>query len=130
MTTSLRSTVHDQVRTDRNRRPSALVAMTAQPVFDLAKPAIELFRAAAIHGRECADHAVAAGGYYKVNAGDEEHRRRDQRQAEAVAKSREWIGGTQNPISCSTPRYTVPRLGFIVLAFSNIGTTEGPRQSK
>src|SRR5258705_10690372 len=82
--------VQDQVRTDRSRRPSALVAMTAQPVFDLAKPAIELFRAAAIHGRECADHAVAAGGHYKVNAGDEEHRRRDQRQAEAVAKSREW----------------------------------------
>src|SRR6266481_8915549 len=44
--------VHDQVRTDRRRGLSAFVAMTAQPVFDVAKPGLELFGAAAIHSRE------------------------------------------------------------------------------
>ena len=62
--------------------------MTAQPVFDLAEPFVELFGAAAIHRRERADHAVAAGGDHEFDAGDEKHRRRDQRQAEAIAKAR------------------------------------------
>jgi hypothetical protein len=59
--------------------------------FDLAEPFVELFGAAAIHRRERADHAVAAGGYHELDAGDQKHRRRDQRQAEAVAKAREEI---------------------------------------
>ena len=60
-------------------------------IFDLRQPFVELFGTAAIHRRERADHAVAAGGDHKVDAGDEKHRCRDQRQAEAVAKARERI---------------------------------------
>ena len=74
---------------DRRRRFAACVGMPLQPAFDLAQPFVELFGAAAIHRRERADHAVAAGGDHKLDAGDEKHRRRDQRQAEAVAKARE-----------------------------------------
>ena len=50
---------------------------------------------AAIHRRKRADHAVAAGGDHELDAGDQKHRRRDQRQAETVAKARQGIGGLQ-----------------------------------
>ncbi len=86
-------TVHDQVRADRGGRFSASVGVTPQPGFDVAEPAVELFGAAAIHRRERADHAVAASGHHKIDAGDEEHRRRDQRQAQAVAKACQRVGG-------------------------------------
>ena len=85
-------TVHDQVRAYRRGALAAGVKMAAQLPFDVAEPIIELFGAAAIHGRKRADHAIAAGGYHQIDAGDQKHRRRDQRQIEAIAKSREGIG--------------------------------------
>jgi len=66
--------------------------MTAQPLLDVAEPAVELLGAAAVHRRKRADHAVAAGRRHQFDAGDEKHRRRDQRQAEAPVKARERIG--------------------------------------
>ena len=66
--------------------------MTAQPVFDLAEPLVELFGAAAIHRRERSDHAIAAGGDHEFDAGDQKHRRRDQWQAEATLEARERLG--------------------------------------
>ena len=67
--------------------------MPAQTLLDLAEPRVELFGAAAIHRRERTDHAVAACGHHEIDAGDEEHRRRDQRQAEALAKACQRVGG-------------------------------------
>src|SRR5882757_10421401 len=69
--------------------------MPEQALLDLAEPVVELFGAAAIHGRERTDHPVAAGGDHKLDTGDQKHWRCDQRQAEAVAKARQEIGGWQ-----------------------------------
>ena len=88
--------VHDQVWANRRGLLAALAGMTAQPLLDLAEPAVELLRAAAIHRRKGTDHAVAAGGYHQFDAGDEKHRRRDQRQAQTIVKARKRIGGWQN----------------------------------
>jgi hypothetical protein len=86
--------------------------MPAQSTFDIAEPRIELFSLAAVHRRKRADHAIAASGDHKLNAGDQKHRCRDQRQAETIAKARERIGCMQRPWS--------------LLAFAaNIGTIEG-----
>src|ERR1700733_533518 len=104
--------------------------MAPQLVFDVAKPGIELFGAAAIHRRERADHPVAASRHHQIDAGDEKHRRRDQRQAQAVAKACEEIGRFQRRFLVNRPGFAVPRPGFVVLASGNIGTTEGPRQNK
>jgi hypothetical protein len=65
--------------------------MAAQARFDIGEPLIELLRPAAIHRRKRADHAIAASAYHKLDAGDEKHRRRDQRKAEAIAKARERV---------------------------------------
>ena len=100
------------------------VGMSAQPVFDVAEPGIELFGAAAIHRRKRADHAVAAGRHHEIDAGDQEHRRCDQRQAEAVAKAREWIGGIQRSVSLIPTAFAVSCSEFAVLALDNIGTIE------
>src|SRR5882757_2414812 len=76
--------------------PAGFAGMKAQPLLDLAEPAIELFRTAAIHRRKRADHAVAAGSYHQFDAGDQKHRRRDQRQAQTTAKARKSVSGWQN----------------------------------
>jgi hypothetical protein len=98
--------------------------MAGQPVFDIGKPAIELLGAAAVHGRERADHPVAAGRHHKVDTGDEKHRCCDQRQTHSVAKTRQRVGETQNAVSLMMA-FVVPRPGLDVLAFGNIGTVEG-----
>ena len=68
--------------------------------------------------RERTDHAVAAGGDHEVDTRDEKHRRRDQRQAETVAKAREQIGGWQSVSSQLEQRDHCASVGF------NIGTNE------
>jgi hypothetical protein len=75
--------------------------MRAQLAVDLAEPCIELFGAAAIHGRERPDHAVAASRHDEIDTRDKEHRRRNQRQAEAVAKAREQVNRIQGLVSRS-----------------------------
>jgi hypothetical protein len=84
--------MHDQVGAHRRGGFAACIRMRFQPDIDIRQPLVQLFGAAAVHRRERADHAVAAGRYHKVCTGDEKHRCRDQRQAEAVAKARERIG--------------------------------------
>jgi len=75
--------------------------LTAQPVFDLAKPAIELFRLRQFTVGN-APSTPFGRRHYKVNAGDRNIgaaisgrlRRRE---------SREWIGVLKIQLSCSTP---------------------------
>lgn len=81
--------MHDQVGTDRRRRLAVPVLMPAQPVFDDRQPAVELFSAAAVHRWKGADHAIAAGRDHEIDAGHQEHRSRNQRQLQSVAKARE-----------------------------------------
>src|SRR5438105_2402037 len=66
--------------------------MRLQPDIDIRQPLLELFGTAAVHRWERTDHAIAACSYHKLDARDEKHRRRDQRQAEAVVKARQSIG--------------------------------------
>ena len=84
--------MHDKVRADRCCRPALLVFMPMQARGDLDKPAVELFRATAIHRRKRADHAVAAGSGYEFHAGNQEHGSCDQRQPKAILKPRERVG--------------------------------------
>jgi hypothetical protein len=51
---------------------------------DGSEPLRKLLGRAAIGGRERTDHAIRAGGNDEVDARDAEHRRRDQRQAQAL----------------------------------------------
>src|SRR6185312_9510126 len=85
--------MHDQVRADR---PGLVLAQTA---LDLVKPGVELFGAPAVNGRKRADHAAPAGGDDELDAGNQKHRRRNQRQTETVAKSRQGIGSLQRALS-------------------------------
>ncbi len=117
--------MHDQVRADRCRRFAACIRMRLQPDVDIRQPLVELFGTAAVHRRERADHAVAACGYHKVDAGDEKHRCRDQRQAEAVAKARERIDRWQCVSSRLEP---LPRCASV--RSRNIGTGEGQLQNR
>jgi hypothetical protein len=65
--------------------------MLLQPCLDPGKPNVELLRAAAIHGGKASDHAVAARRNHKLDAGDQKHRRGDERQAQAIAKTAELL---------------------------------------
>ena len=65
--------------------------------LDLREPGIELLDRAAVRGREGADHAGAACCLYERRPRHQEHRRRDQRQAQAplkVGRQRHGSGGT------------------------------------
>ena len=115
--------MHDQVRTDRRGGLAAVIRMPSQSLLDPDEPVIELVRTAAIHRRERADHPVAACGYHKFDAGDEKHRRRDQRQAQAVAKARKRIGYWQGVSSRLEQR---PLCASVA---ANFGTMKGRRQS-
>ena len=83
--------MQDQIGADRGCGFAACIRMLLQSALDLGQPFIQLLGAAAIHRRKRADHAVAACGDYKLDAGDEKHRCCYQRQAEAVAKTREGV---------------------------------------
>src|SRR3954469_479892 len=91
--------MHDQVRTDRRGWLAALIRMPAKLAFDITNPDIELLGAAAIHRRKRSDHAVAAGCDHKPDAPHQEHRRGDQRQAEAIAKAAKQVSGSQLELS-------------------------------
>ena len=73
--------MHDQVRTAWGARRTARIGAAPPVVLDLAQPAVELVGAAAIRGRKRADYAAFAGCADQLDAGDEEHRRGNQRQA-------------------------------------------------
>src|SRR5215208_2676955 len=92
--------------------------MHLQPDIDIRQPFVELFGTAAIHGRKRTDHTVAACGDHKVWAGNEKHRRCDQRQAEAVAKARQRIDGWHDVSSWLEQR---TRCASVT---ANIGTTK------
>src|SRR5437763_8616882 len=99
--------------------------MPAKLAFDIAKPNIELLRGAAIHRWKRSDHAVAAGSSHKLDARYQEHRRGDQRQADAITKAAKEVGGSQTR---AFHWFIVPRCKFLVLASDNIGAGEDRQQ--
>ena len=81
--------VHDQVRAEGGGRGTGRVLMLPQAPADGRKPLRKLLGRPAIGGRKRADHAVPAGGDDEIDAGDAEHRRRDQWQAHALSNAGE-----------------------------------------
>src|SRR6476646_8481800 len=84
--------MHDQVGTDGGGGFAAGIRMLLQSALDPGQPFVELFRATAVHRWKRTDHPVAASGYHEFDTRHEKHRRRNQRQAEAIAKARKKIG--------------------------------------
>jgi hypothetical protein len=83
--------MHDQVRAEWRCLAAGLIFVPSQTGFDLAEPCIELFGATAICGGEAADHAAPAGRDHELDARDQKHRRRDQRQRETIAETLQSI---------------------------------------
>ncbi|MNE89003.1 hypothetical protein D3C80_1863720 [compost metagenome] len=52
--------------------------------LDLLQPGLKAGAVALVKGRETADHAAGAARQYQFGVGDEEHRRCDHRQAQAL----------------------------------------------
>jgi hypothetical protein len=73
--------VHDQVRAEGGGSGAGRVLVFAQARADGREPVRKLLGRAAIGGRKGADDAMRAGADNEIDAGDAEHRRRDQRQA-------------------------------------------------
>lgn len=71
--------VHDQVHCVGGR-----VLQCAQPRLDLFEPGLEATAFALVQGREAADQAIATTGQDQFRVGDQEHRRRHQRQAQVL----------------------------------------------
>ncbi len=78
--------VHDQVGAPRRRRTAVRIGGAPRVVGHAGQPDIEFVDGSAVGGWERADHARTAGSRDECRAGDEEHRRRDQRQAKAVTQ--------------------------------------------
>ena len=86
--------MHDQIGADRRGASCRLRPHAPAAALDLAEPGVELSGTAAIDRGKRADHAGAASRDDELDAGDEKHRRRNQRQAEAVAKALKDIRGS------------------------------------
>jgi hypothetical protein len=83
--------VHDEVRAESGGSGPGRVLMLAQTPADGREPMRKLLGRAAIGGRKGAEDAMRAGGDDEIDAGDAEHRRRDQRQAHPPANAGEAL---------------------------------------
>jgi hypothetical protein len=78
--------VHQDVGTKRRTAAAALLLGVPDAPFHLDEPRLELFDGAAIHRRKGADNAGPAGRDHEVRPRHQEHRRRDQRQRQAIGE--------------------------------------------
>ncbi len=81
--------VYYQVGAERRGYCPGCLLMITQAPANGREPVCKLFGRPAISRRKGPDHAVATSGDHKINAGNEEHRRRNQRQAHPVANANE-----------------------------------------
>src|SRR5216684_3026235 len=84
-----------------------LVGGALEIVAHIGQPTVELLDGAAVGGRERADDAGAASGLDQRRAGDQEHGRRDQRQAQAALQRGGQRHGSRLP-QRSMARSTMP----------------------
>ena len=127
--------MRDLVDRERCRWPVRIVAIVRRQLLgDLVEPFVELRLRPRVQGREAADDPRLALRNHQFRAGDDEQRRSDQRQAQAIergGKRHRFLLKTLFSTRSLTPVLTLPTLfsGGAVPVFADVGPALASRRS-